>query len=80
MATKMSKFCVIGPTCGRVSNEHERKWFDSEDAAGDHAESLLKGRPPGSTPAFVVEVKRVVEVEPHPIVNRTPRRDDFPAN
>lgn len=79
MASKMSKFCVIGLTCGRVSNEHERKWFESEADATEHAQSLLKGRPPGSQPAFVVEVKRVVEVEPHPIVTRTPRRDDFPS-
>lgn len=77
MASKMSKFCVIGPKCGRTHGEHERKWFDSEEAAVEHAEALLKGRQPGSSPAFVVEVKRVVEVEPHPIVTRAPRHGDF---
>lgn len=78
-SAKMNKFCVIGPRVGRVNGEYDRKWFDSEDEAEEHAKSLLQGRQPGSAPAFVVEVKRVVEVEPHPIVVRAPRKADFPT-
>lgn len=79
MASKMNRFCVIGPNCGRYSSEYERKWFDSEADAAKHADSLLQGREPGSSPAFVVEVKRVVEVRPHPIVHRAPQSRDFPC-
>jgi hypothetical protein len=79
--SKISKFCVIGPRVGRVNGEHYRKWFDKETGPGsaeEHAQELLKGRQPGSAPAFVVEVKRVIEVEPHPIVTRAPHKSDFP--
>lgn len=78
MASKMSKFCVIGPKCGRAEGEFDRKWHDSEAEAVAHGRQLLKGRQPGAAPAFIVEVKRVLEVEPHPITSRAPSKDDFP--
>lgn len=71
------KFCVIGPKCGRNVSEYDRRWFPTEDEAVEHAESLLRDRQPGSSPAFVVEVKQVVEVKPHPIVARRPTSSDF---
>ena len=73
----IKKFCVIGPKCGRMSSEYDRKWFESQEEAEDHARSLLRDREPGSSPAFVVEVRSVVEVKPHPISVRSARKDDF---
>ncbi len=78
MASNKGKFCVIGPQCGRVTGQHDRKWFDSEDDAVDHAKSLMSGRQPGSTPALVVEVKQVVEIAGPPVTVRRPRETDFP--
>jgi len=73
----LRKFCVIGPKCGRNVGEYDRKWFESEDDAIDHAKSLMKDRQPGASPAFVVEVKQVVEVESRPITVRRPNTCDF---
>lgn len=79
MVAKNTKgqFCVIGPNCGRFEGQVGRQWFGTEAAAIEHAQDLMRGRAPGSQAALVVQVTKVVEVEPHPIVTRNPRAHEF---
>lgn len=68
----MNRFCVIGPTCGRLASDIGRKFFETEKEAIAHAASLLSNRQPGSQPCYVVEVKQVVEIAGLPITVRKP--------